>query len=88
MAWDDEDERELRHVEAMIDELSRVDAREYSGATTTVMRPAYWRARLEAIGGRLRAGGRAATVAQTLNARLDELERRHRRDGDERKGKR
>ncbi|MBN3792867.1 hypothetical protein [Burkholderia sp. Ac-20353] len=88
MAWDDEDERELRHVEAMIDELSRVDARECATATTAVLRPAYWRARLEAIGGRLRAGGRAATVAKTLIARLDELERRQPRDGVGRFGKR
>ncbi|MGU7780908.1 hypothetical protein [Burkholderia sp. PU8-34] len=88
MAWDDEDERELRHVEAMIDELSRVDAREYAGSTTMVLRPAYWRARLEAIGGRMRAGGRAATVAQALIARLDELEQRHGHDGDETERKR
>ncbi|PCE33410.1 hypothetical protein [Burkholderia ubonensis] len=87
MACNDEDERELRHVAAMIDELSRVDVRERSG-TTTVLHPAYWRTRLDAIRERLHAGGRAATLAQTLCERLDELERKQWRDGPNRRRKR
>ncbi|WP_232448118.1 hypothetical protein [Burkholderia ubonensis] len=44
MACNDEDERELRLIAAMIDELSRVDVRDRPVASTSVMRPAYWRA--------------------------------------------
>ncbi|WP_232453401.1 hypothetical protein [Burkholderia ubonensis] len=65
----------------MIDELSRVDVRDRPVASTSVMRPAYWRARLDAIRARVRAGSRAATLAQMLGDRLDELERRQWRDG-------
>lgn len=86
MAFNDEDERELRHVAAMIDELCRVDTRER--ATTAVMRPAYWRARLDAIRARQHAGGRSAMLTRTLVERLDELERRQWRDGASRHGKR
>ncbi|TCW85094.1 hypothetical protein C5O80_07605 [Burkholderia sp. SRS-46] len=88
MACNEEDERELRHVAAMIDELCRLDTRACASATTVVMRPAYWRARLDAIRVRLRAGGRAAMLTRTLAERLDELERRQWRDSARRKGKR
>ncbi|AOI74629.1 hypothetical protein WI36_05075 [Burkholderia ubonensis] len=88
MACNDEDERELRHVAAMIDELSRVDVSDRQVATTSVMDPAYWRARLDAIRSRVRAGSRAATLAQMLGDRLDELERRQWRDGASGKRKR
>ncbi|RQR65820.1 hypothetical protein DIE19_05250 [Burkholderia sp. Bp9126] len=86
MACNDEDERELRHVAAMVDELCRVDSRERAAAA--VMRPAYWRARLDAIRVRLHASGRAAALSRTLVERLDELERRQWRDGASRHGKR
>ncbi|WP_010099690.1 hypothetical protein [Burkholderia ubonensis] len=88
MACNDEDERELRHIAAMIDELSRVDIRDRPVASTSVMRPAYWRARLDAIRARVRAGSRAAMLAQMLGDRLDELERRQWRDGPSGKRKR
>ncbi|WP_431822761.1 hypothetical protein [Burkholderia sp. F1] len=88
MACNDEDERELRHVATMIDELSRVEIGDRPVATTSVMHPAYWRARLDAIRARVRAGSRAATLAQMLCDRLDELERRQWRDGPRGKRKR
>ncbi|WP_230459516.1 hypothetical protein [Burkholderia ubonensis] len=72
----------------MIDELSRVDVRDRQIAATSVMHPAYWRARLDAIRAQVRAGSRAAMLAQMLGARLDELERRQWHDGPSGKRKR
>lgn len=76
MTWSDEDERELRHIAAMIEALCRLDVGERSAATSAVMQPAYWRARVEAIRCKHKhpSRDRVAILTTTLLERLDKLD--------------
>lgn len=85
MTWSDEDERELRHVEAMIDALCRLDIDERGAGATAVMQTAYWRARVEAIRSKHPAGGRATALTKALLDRLDALDAMQRGHGGARK---
>jgi hypothetical protein len=76
MAWSDEDERELRHIAAMIDVLCRLDVDEREAAATVVMHTAYWRARVDGIRRKQRVGERVSTLTKILLERLDQLDAR------------
>ena len=85
MTWNDEDECELRHIGAMIEQLDRLDLDDRAASATSVLQPAYWRARLEAIQRKRPSSRRTMMLTKSLLERLDQLEARKRPQEDPRR---
>ncbi|WP_179401000.1 hypothetical protein [Burkholderia guangdongensis] len=82
MTWSEEDELELRHIDAMIGQLGELDPGARAASSTVVLQTAYWRARVDALRRKQPDNGRAAMLVKALLARLDALDARPRGDAD------